>query len=360
MAAFAHTVAEGSTPKSGWTELAGSDLAHADPGMGAHVIFDATSPGASPGSTWVSGSGLRRGLAIEIPSTDGGGGTPGGVTMAAAGDICGDSHCAATSNRVAAYDPDFVVTLGDLAYDNGLYAEFTNKYGGGTTPQTRWGRPSIKDITLPGYGNPDCIDAGSKDGCDDAVRYFGADTAFGTDIAGTPGSYWTVKGDWLIVVLNSAGNNGSGRASSSEVGAQNTALSNLLKSDGHTCELLVWHHPRYNSSTDGGSSTFIDQWVDTAYANGVDVILNGHAHDYERFAPQDGNGNARSDGVREFVVGTGGKSLSSFGSAKPNSQVRISKYGILTMHLNDDETYSWAFLNESGGTEDAGSADCHS
>ena len=195
------------------------------------------------------------------------------------------------------------LTTGDLAYENGLYSEYLSKYGGGTTPQTRWGRPAIKDITLPGYGNHDCVDFGSKDGCDDAVRYFGSDSAFGTDISGTPGSYWTVKGDWLIVHLNSAGDGGSGKATSSEISAQNSALQSLLNSDNHTCELLVWHHPRYNSGQEGGSATFIDSWFDTAYANGVDVILSGHAHDYERFAPQDGNGNARSDGVREFVVG---------------------------------------------------------
>jgi hypothetical protein len=168
-----------------------------------------------------------------------------------------------------------------------------------------------------------------------------------------------VKGDWLIVQLNSAGNVGSGKATSSEISAQNSALQSILNNDDHTCEMVIWHHPRYNSGQDGGSATFIGSWFNTAYANGVDVVLSGHAHDYERFAPQDGSANARTDGVREFVVGTGGKSNTAFGSAKANSQVRISDYGILTMHL-DSTSYSWAFLDDtSGATDDSGSTDCH-
>jgi hypothetical protein len=360
LAAFAHGASQSSSPTSGWSELGGSDLSRSDPGFGAHVVLDASAPGRSPGSTWAT-SAVPRGVAIEIRSGDGPPPPPGGVTMVAAGDICRDSSaCANTANRVLDVDPDFVATLGDLAYENGTLSDFHNRYGGGTTPETRWGRPAIKSITLPGYGNHDCVDYQSKDGCEDAVTYFGPDSSFGTDIAGTPGSYWAVKGSWLIVQLNSAGDGGSGKATSSEVSSQNSALQNILQADDHRCEIVIWHHPRYNSGGEGGSNTFIDSWFDTSYANGVDVVLSGHAHDYERFAPQDGNANARSDGVREFVVGTGGASLTSFDSPKPNSQVRISDYGILRMDLGDDETYSWAFLDDtSGATDDSGSASCH-
>jgi hypothetical protein len=358
LAAFSHNTSSSSTPSSGLTELDGTDVTSS--AVSGHVVFDGSSPAATAGSSWSGSASRRRGLAIEIQSTTDGGGGGGGLTIAAAGDICGDTHCADTANRVLDFDPDWVITVGDLAYDNGLYSEYLSRYGGGTNPATRWGRPAIKDITLPGYGNHDCVDFGSKNGCDDAVRYFGSDSKFGTDISGTPGSYWTVKGDWLIVQLNSAGDAGSGKATSSEISAQKAALESILNNDNHTCEMLVWHHPRYNSGSEGGNATFIDPWFDTAYANGVDVILNGHAHDYERFGQQDGNGNARSDGVREFVVGTGGKSVISFNSPKPNSQVRISDFGILTMHL-DSGSYSWAFLDDtSGATDDSGSTECHS
>jgi hypothetical protein len=78
-----------------------------------------------------------------------------------------------------------------------------------------------------------------------------------------------------------------------------------------------------------------------------------------RFAQQDGNGNAKTDGVREIVAGTGGKSTTAFGSPKANSQVRISDYGILAMHL-DATSYSWEFLDdETGAVDDSASTACH-
>lgn len=296
---------------------------------------------------------------LTLGSAPSGDGTS--VTIAAAGDLCGG--CGRTSQRVAEVDPDVVVTMGDLAYDEGLLAEFHEKYGGGTDPARRWGRPSIKDITLPGYGNHDCYDVprdtgATKQGCDDAVTYFGPDTDFGTDIPGTPGSYHTVVGDWLVVHLNSAGQEGTGQATATEVADQRTALEQVLLGDAHTCELVIWHHPRY-SSGGHGNNQFIDSWYETAYSYGVDVILNGHDHDYERFAPQDGDGNAVPDGIRQFVVGTGGVKPRAFKTVQPHSLVRIVDKGILTMALGSDATYSWAFLDdETAAVDDAGSGTC--
>ncbi|MGH3367953.1 MAG: metallophosphoesterase family protein, partial [Nocardioidaceae bacterium] len=251
----------------------------------------------------------------------------------------------------------------DLAYDNGLLSEYQLKYGGGTSPQSRWGAPAIKNITLPGYGNHDCYDVPrdtgvTKQGCDDAVSYFGPDSAFGTDIPGTPGSYRTVLGDWLVVHLNSAGQVGTGMATAEEMTQQHTALQNILQSDGHRCEMVIWHHPRYSSGLHGNAD-FVDPWYETAYANGVDVILNGHDHEYERFAPQDGNALAVADGIREFVVGTGGIALRQFHTVQPNSQVRIVDKGVLSMMLRDTG-YSWEFVDDTtAAVDDAGSASCH-
>ncbi len=364
IAAFAHAVNETSAPTAGWTELAGSDLGHAAPNRGSNVVYDNTTPGSTAGVTWATSS-TRRGIAIEIPSGEI---IPpsGDVVLAGAGDICPSfANCNPVSNRVADADPDVVVTMGDLAYQNGLLSEFYNKYGGGTTPQRGWGRPSIKDITLPGYGNHDCYDVpratgATKQGCDDAVTYFGADSTLGTDIPGVPGSYYKVVGDWLIVQLNSAGDVGSGQATNAEMTAQNNALHDLLMADQHGCELLAWHHPRYSSGGEHGNNAFVDPWFETAYADGVDVVLNGHDHDYERFAPQDGNANAVPDGVREFVVGTGGAETHAFGSTVDNSVVRINDKGIITMQLNDDETYSWQFIDDvTAAVDDSGSGTCH-
>ena len=365
LAAFAHAAAEGSPPGAGWTEVVGSDLTHATPVRGAHVIYDDASASASPSSSWAT-SARARGLAIEVRGPGGGGGAVEGVTLAGAGDICGEpTACTNTSNRVAAFGPDVVVTMGDLAYANGLLSEFQNKYGGGTTPQSRWGRPSIKSITLPGYGNHDCYDVplstgATKQGCNGAAAYFGPDSQFGTDIPGTPGSYHTVRGEWLIVHLNSAGDVGSGEATGAEIAAQNAALDDVLTGDQHACEIVIWHHPRYSSGSEHGNNTFVDPWYETAYAHGVDVVLTGHDHDYERFAPQDGNGNAVADGVREFVVGTGGAWTRAFGTIQRNSVKRIRDRGILTMSLNDDGTYTWAFLDDiSAAVDDSGTDTCH-
>jgi calcineurin-like phosphoesterase family protein len=354
LASFAHAAAEEATPAAGWTELAGTDLFHLSPSQSAHVIYGGTEAGLSPGSTWVTAA-ARRGLAIEISGASGS-----RITLAAAGDICKDATpCTNTSDRVAALDPDVVVTVGDLAYNNGLLAEYRNRYGGGTTPQTRWGRPSIKAITLPGYGNHDCRDYLTKLNCEDAVRYFGGDGTFGTDIPGTPGSYWTVRGAWLIVHLNSAGDLGTGEATAAEVDAQDTALSGILQADDHMCEVLIWHHPRYSSGSDHGNQSFVDPWFDTAYANGVDVVLNAHDHDYERFGPQDGDGHAAADGVRAFVVGTGGAPQLPFAAPRPNSKVRIVDWGVLSMQLNDG-TYTWAFLDDqTAAVDDSGFGRCH-
>lgn len=287
--------------------------------------------------------------------------TAAGVTVVAAGDLCGG--CRRTASRVAAVDPDVVVTLGDHAYSNGLLSEFRQKYGGGTVPETRWGKPSIKDITLPGYGNHDCVDyprrtGAIKQGCDGAIAYFGPDSAHGTDIAGTAGSYYTVIGDWLLVHLNSAGDEGRGVATAAEVATQNAALQSVLASDTHMCEVVVWHHPRY-SSGDNSPFRFVDPWFRSAARLGVDVVLSAHDHSYERFAPVDEDGRAVTDGTRQFVAGTGGASPHRFSREDPNSQAQVSSKGIMTMQLRESG-YDWAFINEAGSVRDSGSDTCHS
>jgi hypothetical protein len=364
VASFAHAAAEGSTPNAGWTEVAGSDLNYTRPVRGVHAIFDDSAPSRTPGSSWATSS-ARRGVAIEIPSPSAP--PPSGMTLAAAGDICGNlTACTRTSDRVIGIDPDVVVTTGDLAYPNGTLQQFRDRYCGSYPNCTRWGRPAIQSITLPGYGNHDCFDVprdtgATKQGCDGAVDYFGADSNFGTDIVpGIPGSYYAVRGSWLIVVLNAAGNEGSGDATPAEIEQQRAALDAVLAADDHQCEVLAWHHARY-ASGDHGNNLFVDPWFDTAYDHGVDIVLNGHAHSYERFLPQDGDGNQVADGVTEFVVGTGGATLDAeLEPRQPNSAIGIIDYGVLKLELGDDGTFSWAFLDDvTAAVDDAGSGTCH-
>jgi acid phosphatase type 7 len=300
---------------------------------------------------------------VPQPSRPGTRTAPVGVLrVVAAGDLCGD--CGRTARRARALRPEVVVTLGDLAYENGLMSEFRQKYGGGTRPQTRWGRRALKRVTLPGYGNHDCYDVprltgATKQGCEDAVRYFGRDGRFGTDIPGTPGSYWTVRGGWLIVQLNSAGGQGSGEATPAEMASQNAALRQILDRDRHRCEVVAWHHPRY-SSGEHGNQGFVDPWFESAFAGGVDIALSGHDHEYERFAPQDGDSRAVRNGVRQFVVGTGGAAPRPFRLLRAHSMRRISDKGVLLLRLRSDRTYRWRFVDDrTGAFDDAGRGRCH-
>jgi len=123
--------------------------------------------------------------------------------------------------------------------------------------------------------------------------------------------------------------------------------------------LAYWHHPRFSSGVHGSDVTFEDFWLDL-YRAGADVVLSGHDHDYERFAPQDPTGTLDvAYGIRQFVVGTGGVGLSSFGTAAPNSELRdASTFGVLQLTLKPD-SYAWRFFPASGAFTDVGSAFVH-
>jgi hypothetical protein len=137
-----------------------------------------------------------------------------------------------------------------------------------------------------------------------------------------------------------------------------TWLRGDLAASGAACILAVWHEPRFSSGEHGGAeetSTFWQALLDY----GADVVLSGHDHDYERFAPQDASGNADPRGIREFVVGTGGEELHPFTTVAANSEVRAADtFGVLKLALAA-ESYSWGFLPVAGKTfTDTGSASC--
>jgi Bacterial Ig-like domain len=135
-----------------------------------------------------------------------------------------------------------------------------------------------------------------------------------------------------------------------------------LATNPSSCTLAYWHHPVFSSGSEHGNNPkMIPNW-DALYAAGADVVLSGHDHDYERFAPQTSSGvEDPAQGIREFVVGTGGESLSSFGTIRANSEVRNSDTnGVLKLTLHPT-SYEWQFVPEAGKTfSDSGSAGCHS
>ncbi len=247
------------------------------------------------------------------------------IEVVAAGDIAtkggGDTK---TSNLVLAIDPDHVLTLGDNAYNSGTPSEFSSLY------HPTWGR--FLGRTHPSPGNHDWRTAGAAG----YEGYFGVQAARLRSF---------VAGNWLLVSLDSE----------MSLNAQRSALDAVLSADNHKCELLFWHHPRY-SSGEHGNNKQVQPWWDVAATHGVDVILNGHDHDYERFGLR--------RGIREFVVGTGGVATRPFGTIKGKSQNRLTgnaNWGVLDLELTTS-SYTWQFRAATGGTgtvRDSGSKRCH-
>jgi hypothetical protein len=270
-----------------------------------------------------------------------------GVTIYAAGDIADcrktapeRSDAEKTARLVAAGlardQQAAVLTLGDNTYPIGLIGEFTDCY------DPTWGR--FRDRTWPAPGNHEYKTPA-------AVGYY---TYFGDRAGPSRRGYYSFNlGRWHIVSLNS-------NLQPVDMQAQVTWLKGDLAAHPSRCTLAYWHHPLYSSGGHGNNASVKDLWQ-TLEAAGADVVLNGHDHDYERFAPQDGNGvHDEARGMREFVVGTGGAYLTPIGWLKTNSEVsNNTTNGVLRMTLRDNG-YEWEFLPvDKGGFTDRGAALCH-
>lgn len=263
--------------------------------------------------------------------------------LVGAGDI---ASCSSTGDEATANLLDgiagTVVNLGDNAYDNGTAAEYTNCYG------PTWGRHLAR--TKPSAGNHEYNTL-------NATGYYGY---FGT-AAGDPskGYYSYDLGAWHVIVLNS--NSSCTTISCAAGSAQDTWLRADLAAHANVCTLAYWHHPRFNSGASHGNNTAVAPFWDALYQYGADVILNGHEHVYERFAPQTPAAVADpAAGIRQFTVGTGGRSHYTFGTIQPNSEVRNgTTYGVLKLTLHAT-SYDWQFVPVAGGTfSDSGTGSCH-
>ncbi|HET7056498.1 MAG TPA: hypothetical protein VFI12_08545, partial [Thermomicrobiales bacterium] len=171
------------------------------------------------------------------------------------------------------------------------------------------------------------------------------------------GYYSYDVGTWHIVVLNSNCSQAGGCGVGS---AQEKWLRADLAAHTNTCSVAYMHHPRFSSGQIGSFPTMQPLWQ-AFYDNGGDLVLAGHDHNYERFAPQTPGGQADSNwGIREFVVGTGGRNTSALGTIKANSEVRnTNTFGILKLVLRPTG-YDWQFIPISGSTfTDSGSGNCH-
>jgi len=296
---------------------------------GASIVFEVTpvalvgiSPGAPVQSAPVSPPGI------------------GSVVFVGAGDI-GD--CSTTTDEATALlldqIPGTVFTLGDNAYPNGTAANYNDCY------EPNWGRHKAR--TWPAIGDNEYNSSST------AAPYF----AYYGAAAGDPGKgYYSYDvGSWHIITLNSECSRIGGCGSDDPQGLW---LQADLAANPRACILAIHHEPRFSSK--GGDSDLQNYW-EPLYAAGADIALSGHRHNYERFAQQTPSGSADPGrGIRQFVVGTGGGSLSTFsGSAAANSQVRNDiTHGVLRLTLHAT-SYDWEFVPIAGQTfTDSGSTTC--
>jgi 3',5'-cyclic AMP phosphodiesterase CpdA len=275
-------------------------------------------------------------------------------TIAAAGDIV----CAPGSKDpcrhletlavVEALAPDLVLPLGDNQYETGSQNEYAEAYN------LSWGRLRANSRPVP--GNHEYQEDFTARGYFDFFNGPGAVTG----PAGERGKgYYSYNfADWHFVALNSncAHLNGGCRVNS----LQERWLRDDLQANRRPCTLAYAHHPRFSSGINGNAEYLAPLWQ-ALYEYGVDVYLAGHDHHYERFAPQRPDGVSDPEhGVREFVVGTGGRSITPFRTILPNSEVQdTSSFGVLSMRLGPTG-YQWKYLAAAGmPLADSGADTCH-
>ena len=268
-------------------------------------------------------------------------GTVADEVLVGAGDIAdctlsGDSKTASLVQGIAGT----VFTAGDNAYEDGTAQQFEDCY------DPTWG--VFVDRTRPSPGNHDYHTPGAAG----YFEYFGSRAVGPT---GGEGYYAYDLGAWRIYSLNSNCSEVGGCGAGSP---QRQWLKEDLASNPRRCVLAYWHHPRFTSGFHGNSPKVKGFWT-ALYQAGADVIVNGHDHDYERFAKQRPSGEQSSDGIREFVVGTGGDERRPFATIKANSQVRnATTFGVIKLTLHAT-SYDWEFVPQAGKTfTDSGSTTC--
>jgi hypothetical protein len=231
-------------------------------------------------------------------------------------------------------------TMGDDSNDTGTAADYTNCYN------PTWGR--VKSRTYPVIGNHDFI---SDPQAGPYFAYFAGQT-------GVWGHYSVNIGAWHIIILNSDCSIGQQYCNVGK--PQETWLKADLAANSKKCIMALWHQPMFTSGKEQADVAVKPFWQDL-YAAHATLILNGHNHNYERFAPMDPNGNPVADGITEIVSGTGGAgSTQTTKPLAPNELVReVGTLGYLKLTLNTDSV-DWQFMPQPGKTfTDSGSATCN-
>ena len=259
--------------------------------------------------------------------------------LLAAGDIANcDSDGAELTARLIESRRGTVAAIGDTAYPKGSTSDYTNCY------QPTWGRFKVR--TRPALGNHEYMTANAGP----YFAYFGSKAA-------PPGGYYSYRlGSWHILVINSNCDQIGGCEPGSK---QFRWLQADLARHRTRCTLADWHSPRFSSGPHGSNDEMQPIWAALAKAD-ADVVLNGHDHFYQRFAPLDASGQiSPKHGIHEFVVGTGGGDLYQPVVEIPASRKIISHWGVLRLKLGANRFY-WRFLSTPNGKVlDSGSGSCH-
>ncbi len=321
----------GSVARNTWVEL---DVTGRITGNGTYSIgVTATSSDGAAFDSREAGSLAPQLVMVTTPTQP-----PGDPVLVGAGDIAnsstGDTATAALLDNI----PGTVYTAGDNAYTNGTLAEYNTYYA------PTWGRH--RDRTRPSPGNHEYNTAGAAG----YFAYFGA-------LAGPSnrGYYSYDLGNWHVVSLNSEVSMVAGSP-------QETWLRGDLTASTKPCTFAYWHKPLFTSSSNHVGEVATRPLFQALYDFGAEVVVAGHNHNYERFAPMNPAGALdNTNGLRSFVAGMGGASHYGFApTAAPNSQVRNSTaFGVLKFTLHND-SYDWQFVPVSGQTfTDTGTTACH-
>jgi hypothetical protein len=231
-----------------------------------------------------------------------------------------------------------VIVPGDLAYPSGTASDFAQCY------DPFWG--PLKDTTFPVPGNHEYYSGAAA-----YFEYFG-------DRVGTASQPWYVVdiGGWRFYMLNSNCGSIGGCGLDS---AQYAWLTAQLARSQPQCTAAVWHHPRWSSGQHGPAPQ-LSNLYELLAAHGTELLLTGHEHNYERFAPMSAAEVVDPAGIRQFVVGTGGQTMRAFSSTAPGSQVRLNdSSGVLRLMLAGDG-FSWRFVpTRARAASDSGTGTCH-
>ncbi len=273
---------------------------------------------------------------------------PGGLGPATILVAAGDIACDPASPEFDGADPEVcqqgatgqllagagaIVPLGDLQYPKATLAQLTDGY------DRSWGLHASRTFPVPGNHEYDTPDAAGY------FEYWASEWR----PTGDAGFYTADLGSWRLIVLNSAA------GCCEEDTPQDVFLEQTLAASTERCVVAAWHHPLFNSGQVHGQEELTGPFWDDLYAAGADLVLNGHEHNYQRYAKQDPSGSPADDGIREFVVGSGGRGhYGLLAKTDPNFETgNASDFGVLRLSLFES-SYAWEFVGVGGAVLDRG------